>query len=41
MLTENLLIEWTGFQNEYLLEFYIEFRKENHVDINDLFTLHP
>lgn len=41
MLTEDLLIEWTGFQNEYLLEFYIEFRKENHVDITNLFTLHP
>jgi len=39
MLTEDLLIEWTGFRSEYLLEFYIEFRKENHVDINNLFTL--
>lgn len=38
MLSEDLLIEWTGFQSEYLLEFYIEFRKENHVDINNLFT---
>lgn len=39
MLTEDLLIEWTGFQSEYLLEFYIEFRKENQVDINNLFIL--
>lgn len=39
MLTEDLLIEWTGFQGEYLLEFYIEFRKEYHVDITNLFTV--
>jgi hypothetical protein len=39
MLTEDLLIEWTGFYREYLVEFYIEFRKENNVDINNLFTL--
>lgn len=39
MLSEDLLIEWTGFQSEYLLEFYIEFRKENQVDINNLFIL--
>lgn len=39
MLTEDLLIEWTGFQSEYLLEFYIEFRKENHIDINNLFIV--
>ena len=39
MLTEDLLIEWTGFHDEYLLEFYIEFRKENNIDINNLFTL--
>lgn len=39
MLTEDLLIEWTGFQSEYLLEFYIEFRKENNIDINNLFSL--
>lgn len=39
MLTEDLLIEWTGFQGEYLLEFYIEFRKENDININDLFTV--
>lgn len=36
MLTEDLLIEWTGFQSEYLLEFYIEFRKENDININNL-----
>jgi hypothetical protein len=39
MLTEDLLIEWTGFYREYLVEFYIEFRKENNIDINNLFTL--
>lgn len=39
MLTENLLIEWTKLENEYLVDFYIQFRKENNVDINNLFTL--
>ena len=37
MLTEDLLIEWTGLI--YLLEFYIEFRKENNVDIFFIITL--
>jgi len=39
MLTEDLLIEWTKLESEYLLEFYIEFRKENNIDINNLFSV--
>lgn len=28
ILTIELLIEWTGLEDEYLLDFYIQFRKE-------------
>lgn len=36
MLTEELLTEWTGFQGNYLSEFYIEFRKKNSIDFENL-----
>lgn len=33
-LTIELLIEWTGLEEEYLLNFYIQFRKEYSIGDN-------